>query len=616
MKKRNLLFIVFALALFSMSFLVSAINDTSVNYDLAYSCLEDTIDEIGCSALSPEELIFSYLATGKCATEFEQTASTGSECWPHWDCTLKATSLAIMAMDKNSLSSEEAENWLFSSRETPSNLIWYLQIDNKEETSCEVIEDGGNSIFTIEEDKSISGLSGTSNCLSISSNGYWLEVDSSCYETDFEISCQDSDFLTSLLFTGQTPLGQPSPTTHVLENSSSASAGGTTIERIESFCFADISAGSCDYEGSLWATLVLKNEDYDISSFMPYLIEGAEENEDIFPEPILYMLTGFNEYKTNIASKQIASKYWNEYVDKYYDTALALVPFQYESFVQKQNAIDWLSEVQEEDGCWNANNVLSNAFLLYSVWPAGGVPQISPGGGSSNSCSDNGYFCMSSANCEGSILNEYDCFGSFYSCCDTEQPEVICSEIGGEICSSNEYCGGAGEVESTSDTTSYTTCCVGGTCQPTNIPDDVNQCESNMGVCEPGSCGSGYEEDFTLECEYLSDTCCMYEAKEETGVPWWIWILGILILLVVAGILFKDNIKLFFLKMKGGGNSGASSGRPAKGMPPSYPRNVNTRPPMQRRVVPQQRAPQRRMPPQRRPKELDDVLTKLKEMSK
>ena len=592
----GLIFLVFTLGIN----LVLADNATQLRQvNEAYSCLNEIIDEDGCSSLGERDQIFAYLTTGKCKDEVFSSSKSDNECWPKERCNIKMTSQAVFALDKRNQDTSTAQEWLLERKMVPSNIEWFLQIESQEETSCNVYYDDNSYSINIGEDKKIN--SGAGQCLSLGPGDYWLRINNvgDCYYLDYEISCQDS-FFTTLLFKEDN-----SPTIHVLDDTNQRDAGGTTLEKINSFC---LSTGStCNYEDNAWATMVLDILGEDVSSFMPYLITSAER--EYFPDPFLYTLTVFAEYRTNIMNQQINNQYWRVLENKYYDTALALLPFQGETFTEKSLAIEWLLSVQEEDGCWEGGNVKDNAFLLYSLWPR---LSSSPIIDDSDSCPDN-YFCETSGNCESeNVLSEYSCFGS-QVCCREEYVEPTCSEVGGKVCLSGEYCEG-GETY-----TDGNWCCTG-TCKEI-IPEEESACEAYGGSCESFECMEG-EEDISSEyaCSDILDYCCVPE--EDSGVMghWWIWVLFVLIILVIIAIIYRDKLKDAFMNMthkdslpQKGGNFPR---RPGMMPPPQYNRMPQMRPPIQRKIVPQ---PQRQMRPpinrNKSPKELDDVLKKLKEMS-
>ncbi|MBT4376427.1 hypothetical protein HOD29_03565 [archaeon] len=672
MKKIGVLIGLFILVI-SFSFVGAYTYEEEVTQvDAAYKCLIDNVDTKGCSRMSLEESIFSTLAVNKCADRIDELGASDQSCWPYPSCDLKTTSQALLAYDKVGVPTDTAEAWLLEQQKVPGELLWYLEIDSEAATTCSISYGAeGDALPTeysvnIGEDKIIDSAAGS--CLALSEGGYWLGIAPTCYGLEYEISCNEG-FITTLLFRKQT-----SSTVHVLKDSHSASADGTTLEKINSLCFAK--NGKCDYEGSLWASMVLDYKGYDISAYIPYLINDQSVNQNLFPEMFLYMVTNSRDYKTDLMQEQFGEKYWEGTYGRYFDTALALYPFYGEEFTEKTNSKTWLLDVQENNGCWDSENIRNTAFVLHSIWPrnyfdidseceqegfycmgesscTGEVLDVECSGAeiccdtSINEtdtnrtdfnqteddwfCEEAGFFCMSRVSCEGEIFNDYECAGTL-KCCDTEKEQETCSNIGGEVCNLNEFCSG-GSVESVYGLSYGEKCCANnGECKLKDNKTDEFDCEANFGTCEPYSCEEGYEEDFGYSCEY-GDICCMKTPGTGEGGKTWIWILLVLIILIVGGIVFKDKLKIFWTKIssKKPGRGKKGPGMTRRGpprMPPSYPRGppgrmippkkIIPKEPIRRPVVPaaKPQIPAQKVGERKSPKELDDVLKKLKEMSK
>src|SRR3989344_2561897 len=578
--------------------------DDDCKVDNAYACLNEKIDDKTCSGLSPEEKIFSFLATEKCKAELISDSRFKSD--------LKYTSQAVLGLKGNDLS--DAESWLLSQNRTSTGLEWFLQIESPEATSCTITYSNSNTL-SINEDKKINSLSGGS-CFTISDNGYWLEVNQLCFGQEFEISC-NQQFLTTLLYKKQ-----DSDTIYVSELTHSSSAQGTTAEKVNSFCFRQ--GASCSYEGSLWAALSLDFLGNDISAYLPYLIVTAEDNPDVLPESFLYYLTGEIDYKNKLLGKQINSKWWLFSGDRYYGTSVALYPFQHDIISQKTDSIDWLlNEVQGADGCWDSGNIRNTAFLLYSIWPDNVAGSIGDDSGTGIiDCVASGYYCASQINCNGQVLSDYSCTGAFV-CCSEQQALNTCFNQGGEICASNQVCAGIGSAEvSASDISSGQICCVNGFCQVPSSDSGsgiTSACKSTGGICRINGCLSG-ETETSASCDFSSDICCVSDStsKPESKLNYlWIWIILALIIVVVLGIIFRNKLRslLFRMKSKSGGDSGsqyneAGFRRGPPGFPPLQP--------SQRRIIPGQvhHRPPIKAPKSRAQSEVDEVLRKLKEMSK
>lgn len=585
MRKERLLFVFLIFLVFAgLSFLQAQNTTTETEkVDKAYECLSDLIEEKTCDTLSTEEKIFSLLALGECRTEVTEDADEG-ECWPSSGCRLKTTSQAVLALDNANQNTGDAQNWLLSQNTTPNQLIWYLQIESSEAITCSItyrqqIYDSIN----IGEDKKISN--GAGPCLSLSENGFWLQISPTCYGEEIKVSC-NQDFKTNLLFQRQ-----GSDTIHVLGGGSS-SAGGETTEKVRSFCFAENNV--CNYEGSLWAALVLNSLGKDVSAYLPYLITLAEDenNQRFLPEAFLYPVTANEEYRALLLSEQINNKWWSASGEKYYDTAVALFPLQGETPAEKTNAKEWLLDTQDETGCWDTNNLRNTAFILASVWPEDFVGDGGDGGVILPGCESTGYYCVSSASvCSeagGEVFREFSCPG-ISVCCSKEYEALTCSELDGYICVSPKICPSGNIISGVSGLLSGEVCCALA-CQ--SAPEESEE--------EP-------EEQITPG------------TKRSYAL---IWILLILIILVVLGIIYRDKLKKLFNKLKSKFKKKGPGPRPGPGRPyhPPYTSHPLQRP-LPRKMMPGRRVmpAQRRMPPKPRPKsssELDDVLKKLKEMGK
>jgi len=598
MKKRGLVFLFLFLVL-SFSLISAADNSTEESkIDKAYTCLENKTSG-KCSSLSTEEKIFSLLAVNQCQSELAAASLNSQECWPSPSCSIKTTSQAILALNDKGASTQKAQAWLNSKNTTPSELVWYLEIETGNTSSCTIQYSGLSYTVNINEDKKLSSNAGS--CLTLAQDDYLLKVSPLCYNKEFTISC-NSDFLTTTLFKKST-----SSTIYVSDEASSASATGATKEKIKSYCFSKTTS-SCDYEGSLWAAMVLDSLETDVSAYLPYLITMADENEKFLPNSFLYALTAKDDYKISLLSKQKSNSWWLESGDKLYDTSLALYSLQDEDSQEKANAKTWLLDSQDSKGCWDGN-IRNTAFILASIWPR----KSGSGNTGLPSCEDKGYYCTISAACTGEILNEYDCIASLQKCCDTKPTVETCTDLGGVICPSNKVCVDGNEAKYVSDLDYGETCCVDGSCAVYTAPEE-SECESHSGNCRAGGCDTS-EEDSTYLCKPEEDSCCIPASTITPGPKsyWWIWVLLILIILVVLGILFRNKLREFWFRITSGGKSKPGPSPPSHSMfPMPFQRPIMHRPP-ERRIMPSQLI---RHAPSRSQSELDEVLKKLKEMGK
>jgi len=605
-KKRILGILIIFLILISFSLLQAQISpeEEEEKIDNAYSCLADKV-EGECSSLSPEEKIFSLLAINQCRAEVINDSSD-EECWPAGSCRLKTTAQAVLALNSAGINTDDAQQWLLSQNKIPSELTWYLQIESNDQTTCTIEHTGFSGTINIMEDKKISGDAG--QCLSLAQSNYWLEISTSpfCYNQEFSISC-DKDFFTTLLFRKQ-----DSPIIHVSQEISSAAAGGTTIEKVESFCFREGGIGNpCNYEGSLWAALVLNSLEKDMSSYLPYLITLAEDNQRFLPDAFLFLITNDPEYSDSLLSKQKTigiQYYWQESGDMYYDTALALFPFKHETILEKTNSKQWLLETQDTNGCWQ-DNTRNTAFILASIWPRDFFIDGNGDGNGLQDCVSAGNYCVNKGSCEGQVLSDY-CSGVLFECCTLPSKQQTCAQKDGIVCSSNQIC--TGKEVSAADTSK---CCIDGGICKTKTEPVISECEKQLGICKT-SCLDD-EERVYYECEFTGDVCCVPKTTTEKSYIW-IWILLILIVLVVIGIIFRDKLRNFWLRIKSKSRRSKPGPRPGYGRPPPRPPHYPIRRPMpERRVLPLSHRP---LKPIKRPSksqtELDKVLKKLKSMGK
>jgi len=493
----------------------------------AYQCLENLIDEKDQSDLSLQEAVFSTLALGsdsKLRGVIEDAED--DSCWPSPSCTIKETAQVVLAYERINKNTDDIEAWLTDNSGTATELTWFLQIDisNHQESACTITYQDTDRIITINEDMTLSGNGGL--CLAISNSGFWLRVNDNCIDETFRVSC-DEDFITSLLYQRE-----GTSTIYVSPITNSASALGTTEEKINSKCFKI--TGSCDYEGSLWAALALDQTGNEIAAYLPYLLALASENQRFFPSTFLYVLAQGDDQYSNIIQSQQQNQYWqaiNTQYNRFYDSSLAMLALQNTGAAELTSAQSYLLGIQTPEGCWNSNNIRDTAFVLYSGWPQSVGGGGGGGGTTPPSCVSQGYDCTSSlftcTDVGGSIL-DFDC--DFGVCCSVSLQLQPCSAQNGIVCSASQTCSGL-VVDSLDGS-----CCLD-SCQ--ELPQS-NECQLVGGGCF-SSCTED-EEQLSESCEDASLICC--KVKDETekgggGIWKWIILIIILIVLVVLGIIFE-----------------------------------------------------------------------------
>ena len=508
--KREVVFIfIFLFFLISISSIYSSEED---QVEKAYTCLEDRINQTNCStSFSFEDKVFSLLATRdlKCKNEV-MLENLSNQCWPKSGCNIKSTAQAVLALEEQRVNTTKAEKWLLGQTSIPTNIDWFLEIESSSSTSCVITYSGSSYTISIGENKKISSNAGT--YLTLAQDNYWLKISPEIYNTNINILC-DKAFMTTLLFKKK-----DSSTIQVSETVHDASARGSTTEKVDSFCFSQ--GGICNYEGSLWATMVLYSLKYDVSKFTPYLITMMDEelNQHYIPESFLYFITG--KFDTKLLSKQKIGSYWEESGDKYYDTALALWPLYYESSLEKENSKSWLLGVQQNTGCWNNGNLRDTAFILYSIWPTSSpfspeecvydsdCPEISGKVASCYygtcyydyaNCIDDDGICGPGCDAE----SDNDCYGNACdsdSDCDIYLPEIekYCSYDNTQVLesTSNWICGSEGycikdETSQVIENCSDEEECYSGSCLGTN-GIGTDDCEDDYD-CDYGEyCSEGY----------------------------------------------------------------------------------------------------------------------------
>ena len=606
MKKRALIFSVLILSLITILPIVLAQNNETVSgdeIDAAYSCLKSQLGTNCGNTDSIEQLAFSLLAMGydqNIQADCKSALINKEESDNSWkDENIKLTAQAIIALDYVGEDVSSNVDWLLSKREITEDLIWFLQIDADNATECEIsVNEGSSRDFEVHENKKVSG---SSSCLdpSASEQNYYFEIDEDCLNDNFTISC-DKDFKTSVFYK------KPgSPIYYISSETHSASAEGETQESVNSYCFGD---NNCDYESSLWATLALAKLGEDTTPYLPYLSAESEEveNKKYIPSAFLYMLTNDDEYYSDLSDLQKSNNYWDESGKKFYDTALAILALE-DSGDAAENAKDYLFEVQDNSGCWNSNNIRDTAFLLYAGWPK--TPLINLGVSRSD-CRDSGFFCVSSGLCTSSdTLSDYYCPKIGDVCCKESTELESCSEKQGIICDSDQRCTVS---EVLASDTNY--CCLGD-CE---LVVEENKCESAGYVCK-SSCLESQEEKiaYSKDCGF-GEVCCGTAQKKESNMGL-IILLIILIILVVLAIIFRNQLKIWFFRIKSKFRFGKGP-KPSK-RPPIPPATGTPQFSRPRQIIPRQpirRTPMQRMP-QRKPQKdtvFEETMKKLREISK
>ncbi|MEM4271530.1 MAG: hypothetical protein QXD13_00325 [Candidatus Pacearchaeota archaeon] len=617
LKRGTYIITFFVLALIVLpSFAVAQNENESASEDKieqAYSCLKSQI--ANKTTLGLPDATFSLLAIGPMPKimqkiEEEKKEDSSGICWPKAGCKIKETAQIGLAFERGGQNREQIKRWILAKNSTASELNWYLQIDilNAEAATCTITrgkETPGK--INIGEDMRITGSPGT--CFSIFEN-YKLKANSACLNSEFEIAC-NKDFATATLY--QKRAGGAFFVSSDTKSASGSPAFDTKVtQKFNSKCFGTTS--SCDYEGSLWATIFLRGIGEDVSPYLPYLLAFAEDNPKYFPYAFLHILVSGDEQYDSVVKLQKTSKanegYWEMIgspYGRYYDTSLGMLSLISKSSTELDNARNYLLSVQGKSGCWNNNNIRDTAFVLYSGWPR---ETAGPVDGGTTYCSAP-YSCENAQDCTdggGLIIHEAECLTFGEVCCSIAIAEKTCAEKGGKICTTYEGC--AGDEVSSRDGK----CCLGDCVQKVLPP--AGECEEAGGVCRY-SC---YDDEME-GVEYCTENkiCCLPKEEKKGSAWFWIILLLILIALVVLAIIFRDKVRLWWHKFKEKFRKKPSApGAPAAaGRMPPRPIMPMQRPGMYGMQRPM--AVQRAMPPKimsARDKEMEETLKKLREIGK
>jgi len=664
-EKKRMIFLILALTiLFSVSIISAEIIPTTIPDTQATStsrnliqaninqskiddgtrCLESRVGD--CSSLSFQEAFLTIMAqpssnvSNLCKNELKKKI-IGDNCFGEGGCNIKETAWGIIALNALGENTDKYEKWLLNNTQISRELTWILEIDSNEEANCKATYGGEVYLFKVRTDKKLDVNAGP--CLSKTNSDFWYTISSDCYANPISITC-DKQFVSSLKFRAQNSI-----VINLLSNSDEVAPYGSSIIEVKTKCF---SAGTdCDYEENLWAALALAKTGNDVSEYKPYIISLSETNTRYLPNAFLYLITNQETDATNLLAEQQLGDYWeqeNTPYNKFYDTALALLALGSSQAQQVLNArANMINFLQESSGCWNNNEVRETAILLWAFkgWKGGGIfpPVIPNTNPATTRCEEDANFtCTSTYECDSvDRLSNYYCPSLSQVCCKTAPIKKSCAEMNGAVCdvAAGETCNGFEEEASDEKF-----CCVGGTCEVKNQTIEETECEGKGSsyYCI-ASCNSN-QEQLNYECTG-TDVCCKNKTAKK-GSSTWLWILLIiLIILIILAIIFRNQLKLWYFKMKSkfkkekGKPPASPAGMPPRpGFPPVRgpplllrrplppqsrmgmpPRQIIARPPIQPAKAPatsQRPAPSStaRAPPKK--DKMDDVFKKLKDISK
>lgn len=577
--------------------------------DNAYKCLENKTKS-KCNSLSVSDMSLVILAvpSSNVLTECKDALKAKKDsqnCWPSGACKIKDTALAVLALNSLGENTDAAQSWLLNHTRTPTDLIWYLEQDSNEAAQCKISYSGNDYTINVADNKKIDVSAGS--CLSLAQSNFWLQISSNCLDRDYSIVC-DKDFISTLLYKYS-----DSPTIYVSSDTKSAPSVQSIDLKINAKCFS--TSSTCDYEGSLWATLALLKAGEDVENFIPYVIALGDASKQYFPDAFIYSITSFDDYGTKLIQEQKLGNYWeadSSAYGRFYDTALALLSLKQSSSDQVIKAKNRLLSPldQSNTGCWGSTNSLRDtAIVLWALTSR--YPTLS--GTSTTYCSEAKFFCIPTAECPSDQqLGNYFCSGLSSTCCKTENLQS-CLAYSGKVCESGEVCTGNERKSTDTDT-----CCLG---ECIDAPTG-NECENNGNICKD-SCSST-QEATSDACDSAQICCTSKTTPAPSSSSWWIWalIIAIIIVLAIIAFLIRDKLKLWWFNFKNKVKKNPKSPPPSAGQQRQYPPRPGFPPfnrpqgrPMQSVRPPMRPQVQQRSLPRPLPKS-DDTFEKLKKMSK
>jgi hypothetical protein len=326
MKKKAIgLFVLISVVIFAGLVISGSQEVYSNEIKNAFACLDKGIDD--STSLTLEQAVFASLAdvnNAKLERAFADKKDNGEECWGDSGCSVKGTAQVALAKKDNGEGIDSIVNWLKGKSGAIQGLTWYLQIsiDNNLQAECS-IEYGKSEVdIDVNSDLTLTGNPGS--CLSFSNSNYWLKINNGCVDEKFKVTCNES-FKTNLLYENS-----DGGTVYVSASTNERGARAESAEKINAKCFRV--ENLCDYEASLWATMVLSVNGDDTSNYAPYLKALSDSNRKYFPSAFLYHILGETSGSSELYNEIITSRPLNDIWkitgsprSKFYDTALAIL---------------------------------------------------------------------------------------------------------------------------------------------------------------------------------------------------------------------------------------------------------------------------------------------------
>ncbi|HLC22804.1 MAG TPA: hypothetical protein VJJ79_03460 [Candidatus Nanoarchaeia archaeon] len=282
-----------------------------------------------------------------------------SFCWPDGGCTVKETSLAVLALDAllDDTYFDSIGGWYADAlQDADVSGGWFLEVVTSDSGTCTVSYELDGIVTDIPIDVEEGAFP---SC----DDSHFLDLDSCLKENlisshpgitlDVDCNALEGDVVLVLVY-------KSSSSYYLLGNENSDTADFI----VSNGCFARGETGSCDLDSTLYAQWALGEMGNDISTLI-YLKEKYDDT-DSEQAALLYLITKEEGYLQDLADLQKSDGSFDRDV---YTTALAILALKesvnYEAEIDA--ATSFILEEQDADGHWN-NDVSATALALYAAF--------------------------------------------------------------------------------------------------------------------------------------------------------------------------------------------------------------------------------------------------------
>jgi len=509
------------------------------------------------------------------------------------NCRIMDSALANLALNEISENVTYVDNWLLSNKRIfTKDIYWYLQIDAQlgKEITCEVNYQEFRQNLTVFANKTVKRTGGEGDCIEGVYRDYWFKLKNTeeCYSNIYSIKCfgneSDAGSATATLLYNN---DSSNPRLYFSVSSEIVSGAIGYVDvlgeeilapdvmqfYVPSYCLGtdQTGTGTCDYEGTSWATLVwmMEGKQEYVNMFTPYLVVYSSniENQKYYPESFLGKIIGgeyseklIKDQKRIIKPQTRPVQYWSFWLHEpylygqFYDTpktALSLGDSTPNIEEIKDYLLNRLSKEHswknDFDGNVGKDTIRDTAFILYIFWQsycpgAGGTsgaecelqgmnfacqdycfdyqevwPFDCPSGliccsnrtSNPDACIDNGGTCVAGISCPSGLglLSEIQSCPGDQPLCCKQYSEAQCSDFNRRVC--DEY---LGEFCQNNETvvTADGLCCLS-SCDTSA----QGTCYSQNGyVClADETCWSSALREEVPFIPALEDRCCQYPSE-------------------------------------------------------------------------------------------------------